>query len=166
MHVRTGSPDEPGAGAGTGGRGLTTTGESSHRERPGRTGGKIDPVSTLQCAATLLLAHPGAPERLAAAVRGRRVARVWADGDVGDDVAGRLSVGVTALPSAGTDVGAVLDEIADAHPGETVLVLAPEVLVQELPRTCRMRVPVAPLPPGETVEVLADADGRVCVRWG
>ncbi len=122
-------------------------------------------MSTLQCAATLLLARPGAAESLAAALAGRRVARVWADGDAGDDVAARLGVGVSPLAQS-TDAGAVLDEVADAHPGETVLLVVGRALLDDLPRVCRMAATGGPLTPGETVEVLADADDRVCVRWG
>ena len=64
-------------------------------------------------------------------------------------------------------VGAVLSEIADAHPGETVLVVSHGVAIDlGVSGLCRMDVEQGPLSHTATVEVLADADGWVCTRWG
>ena len=64
-------------------------------------------------------------------------------------------------------VGAVLGEVADAHPGETVLVVSHGVAINlGVSGLCRMDVEQGPLGNASTVEVLADADGWVCTRWG
>lgn len=63
--------------------------------------------------------------------------------------------------------GAVLREVADAHPGETVLVVSHGTAIGlGVPALCRMEVPRTSLDNAATVEVLADADGWVCTRWG
>jgi broad specificity phosphatase PhoE len=63
--------------------------------------------------------------------------------------------------------GAVLREIADAHPGETVLVVSHGLAIGlGVPAIARMDVEQTPLGSCEAVEVLADADGWVCTRWG
>jgi hypothetical protein len=101
-------------------------------------------VSSLQCPATLLVVparelHPDHLDRIAA----RKVARVWTEPTVmrsADAVAERLGVGVTVAAYAGSRE--VLAEIADEHPGETVLVV---------------------IAAGDAAEVVADADGWVSI---
>jgi probable phosphoglycerate mutase len=64
-------------------------------------------------------------------------------------------------------VGGVLREIADLHPGETVLVMSHGTAISlGVPDLCRMDVAQGPLANTASVEVLADADGWVCARWG
>lgn len=63
--------------------------------------------------------------------------------------------------------GAVLREVADAHPGETVLVVSHGGAIGlGVPATARMDVEQGRLGNCDTVDVLADADGWVCTRWG
>jgi broad specificity phosphatase PhoE len=64
-------------------------------------------------------------------------------------------------------VGGVLREIADLHPGETVLVISHGGAIGVGVATlCRMDVAQSQLANTGMVEVLADADGWVCTRWG
>jgi 2,3-bisphosphoglycerate-dependent phosphoglycerate mutase len=64
-------------------------------------------------------------------------------------------------------MGAVLREIADAHPGETVLVVSHGGAIGlGVPAIARMDVEQKRLDNCHTVELLADADGWVCRRWG
>jgi probable phosphoglycerate mutase len=64
-------------------------------------------------------------------------------------------------------VRAVLQEIADAHPGETVLVVSHgSALRIGIPALCRMDAEAVELENATTLEVLADADHWVCTRWG
>jgi hypothetical protein len=103
-------------------------------------------MSSLQCPTTLLVApaselDPDHLERVAQ----RKVARVWSEPGVverADVLAGRLGVGVTVAADAGSRQ--VLAEIADEHPGETVLVVTAA---------------------GSPAEVLVDADGWVSSPW-
>lgn len=122
-------------------------------------------MSDLQCAATLVLAAPS--ERAEALALGerlamRRIAAVWTgDGasqrQTAELVAGVLGLPVTARPGldaldpgdAGDDRGA-LQEIADQHRGETVLVLLPASPVAGLR-----------LGPDEIAELRIDGDGWV-----
>jgi broad specificity phosphatase PhoE len=63
--------------------------------------------------------------------------------------------------------GAVLREIADAHPGETVLVVSHGGAIGlGVPALARMEAEQQQLGNCDTVEVLADADAWVCTRWG
>ena len=63
--------------------------------------------------------------------------------------------------------GAVLREIADAHPGETVLVVSHGGAIGlGVPAIARMDVEQKRLGNCDTVEVLADADAWVCTRYG
>jgi len=63
--------------------------------------------------------------------------------------------------------GAVLREIADAHPGETVLVVSHGGAIGlGVPAIARMDVGQQRLGNCDTVEVLADADAWVCTRYG
>jgi 2,3-bisphosphoglycerate-dependent phosphoglycerate mutase len=61
----------------------------------------------------------------------------------------------------------VLREIADVHPGETVLVVSHGGAIGlGIPAIARMDAEQGRLGNCDTVEVLADADGWVCTRWG
>jgi probable phosphoglycerate mutase len=63
--------------------------------------------------------------------------------------------------------GDVLREIADAHPGETVLVVSHGGAIGVgIPAIARMDAQRQRLDNCDTVEVLADADGWVCTRYG
>jgi probable phosphoglycerate mutase len=63
--------------------------------------------------------------------------------------------------------GAVLHEVVDAHPGETVLVVSHGGAIGlGVPAVARMRVEQQRLGNCDTVEVLADADAWVCTRYG
>ncbi len=63
--------------------------------------------------------------------------------------------------------GEVLREVADAHPGETVLVVSHGGAIGlGVPAIARMDAPHQRLGNCDTVEVLADADGWVCTRYG
>ncbi len=67
----------------------------------------------------------------------------------------------------GQRVGAVLHEVVDAHPGETVLVVSHGGAIGlGVPAVARMDVSPQRLGNCDTVEVLADADAWVCTRWG
>jgi probable phosphoglycerate mutase len=86
----------------------------------------------------------------------------WLDGDL--DV--RMPGSETGREIADR-VGGVLREIADLHPGETVLVVSHGGAIGVgVPTLCRMDVAQSQLANTATVEVLADADGWVCTRWG
>jgi broad specificity phosphatase PhoE len=86
----------------------------------------------------------------------------WLDGDL--DV--RMPGSETGREIADR-VGLVLREIADAHPGETVLVVSHGGAIGlGVPNLCRMDVEQTQLANCGTVEVLADADAWVCTRWG
>jgi probable phosphoglycerate mutase len=64
-------------------------------------------------------------------------------------------------------VQGVLEEITDAHPGETVLVVSHGGTLRiGVPALCRMDVVPVELGHGATLEVAADADDWVCTRWG
>lgn len=142
-------------------------------------------MSDVHCPATLLLTGPGEtssgavaaltfPGRreardLAAGLVDRRVALVYAGDDLAvvqsaEVVAGALGLHVTVCPTLGTSYDgragvAELEDIADAHRGETVLVVVrPDVLRSVVPGL----VPGA----GEAasaslVELAVDADGWV-----
>lgn len=63
--------------------------------------------------------------------------------------------------------GDVLREVADAHPGETVLVVSHGGAIGlGVPAVARMDAPQQRLGNCDTVEVLADADAWVCTRYG
>jgi len=86
----------------------------------------------------------------------------WLDGELDERVAGGESGREIA-----NRVGAVLREVADAHPGETVLVVSHGGAIGlGVPHLCRMDAEQTPLANTATVEVLADADEWVCTRWG
>jgi broad specificity phosphatase PhoE len=61
----------------------------------------------------------------------------------------------------------VLREIADGHPGESVLVVSHGGAIGlGVPAIARMQAHQTQLGNCDTVELLADADGWVCTRWG
>jgi broad specificity phosphatase PhoE len=63
--------------------------------------------------------------------------------------------------------GAVLREIVDAHPGETVVVVSHGGAIGlGVPAIARMDATQQRLGNCDNLEVLADADGWVCTRWG
>ena len=63
--------------------------------------------------------------------------------------------------------GVVLREVADAHPGETVLVVSHGGAIGlGVPAIARMDATRQRLGNCDTVEVLADADAWLCTRWG
>jgi 2,3-bisphosphoglycerate-dependent phosphoglycerate mutase len=138
-------------------------------------------VSDLQCPATLVLAAAGDEEQaraLAESLRDRRVAVVYTDdspatGAAVDAVSAGLGAPVRSEPDLREGFlppGAVLEQLADAHRGETVLVLAAAPVltaaVGELPvgagRSYAARQPLAP---GQRAELRADADGWVVDSW-
>jgi probable phosphoglycerate mutase len=88
--------------------------------------------------------------------------RAWMAGDL--DV--RLPGGETGREIADR-FDEVLREVADAHPGETVLVVSHGGAIGlGVPAIARMEVELVRLGNCETVEVRADADAWVCTRWG
>jgi hypothetical protein len=102
-------------------------------------------MSSLQCPATMLVVPAAAVEGLQLA--GLRVAHVWSDPAStrpAEAAAARLGVGVTQREDVADRE--VLGEIADLHPGETVLVVSSVVT--------------------SATEVLADADGWSRRPWG
>jgi hypothetical protein len=134
-------------------------------------------VSDLQCPATLLFAVPGDVEQtrvLAERLHDRRVAVVYTDdlpasGGAVRDVAAALGAPVRSEPDLREGFvtpGTVMEQLADLHRGETVLVFAAaQVLtsaVQSLsPRAARTHAGREPLGPGQIVELRGDADGWV-----
>lgn len=127
-------------------------------------------MSDLQCPATVLLTVPAvegepldtAAERLARQLRWTRVAVVYSDGS---DAAVRTAASVAALLGVPDRVEApfpdCLDQVADLHRGETVLVVAEAGPAGEGSG--------ADLGQGLTaeglVEISVDADGWTVRRW-
>ncbi len=140
-------------------------------------------MSSLQCATTLLLIPDGGRAAgLTARLTGRRVAHVWTSphapaAQTARLVAPGLGVGVTTRPElrergpeepaadAVERIGGCLAEIADQHPGETVLVVSHDALRLTVPQWARMDVAPQRLTSAALIEVAVDADGRVCVAW-
>lgn len=142
-------------------------------------------MSDVHCPATLLLTGPGETgggavaaltfrgrtqvRDLAAALTDRRVALVYSGDDLAavqtaEVVAGALGLHVEVRPALGTsydghDGVAALEDVADAHRGETVLVVAArEVLRSVVPRL----VPgAAEAASAAVLELAVDADGWV-----
>jgi hypothetical protein len=109
-------------------------------------------LSDLQCAATFVFAVAGDEAQmraLAADLRFRRVAVVYAGGGAGPERSARtlseaLGVPLRTEPELdGGNASALLEEIADQHRGETVLVVTAGPLL------------------GDVVEMRVDADGWV-----
>jgi probable phosphoglycerate mutase len=118
-------------------------------------------MSSLQCPARVLVAQHGEASYagdLAERLRGERIARVWTSSLVSavataEIAAARLGVGVELRERVDEEV---LDEIADEHPGEAVLVVGDgEALLATVSRL----VGVAPAPGPGVVELEKDADG-------
>ncbi|MEZ0581084.1 hypothetical protein [Nocardioides sp. MH1] len=110
-------------------------------------------MSDLHCAATLLVTPSDRVPALVDELAGARVAHVWSDGTTETHVAARsaaarLGVGITER----ADVGAHLDEVADEHRGETVLVVVGAVAG-------------AVAGDAEVTEVRIDGDGRISRPW-
>ncbi len=122
--------------------------------------------------------------RLGVAVTTRRGLREFGSGDLSSETRdldpfletyGRWDNGELDVRLPGGETGQeiadrfddVLREIADAHPGETVLVVSHGGAIGlGVPAIARMEVPRQQLGNCDTVEVLADADGWVCTRYG
>ena len=85
----------------------------------------------------------------------------WLEGDLDQRIPGGESGREIA-----DRVGAVLREVADAHPGETVLVVSHGGDRPRRPGSVPDGRRAAQLANTATVEVLADADAWVCTRWG
>ena len=104
-------------------------------------------MTSLQCAATLLVVPAALLDVDLLGLSARRVAWVWTD-RAGTGPAERAATGLGVGVTVREDVAGreALHEIADRHPGETVLVVSTGVT--------------------EAIEVLADADGWVVTRWG
>ncbi len=88
--------------------------------------------------------------------------RSWLDGELSAQVPGGES---------GQDLvdrmRGVFSEIADAHPGETVLAVSHGgVLRLAVPSVTRMEVEPSSLANCSTIEIEIDADGWVCRSWG
>jgi probable phosphoglycerate mutase len=90
------------------------------------------------------------------------IIRSWRRGDLDVGIPG----GETGREIADR-FGAVLREVADAHPGDTVLVVSHGGTIGlGVPAIARMDAEQKGLDNCATVEVLADADAWVCSRWG
>src|SRR4051794_4816145 len=82
------------------------------------------------------------------------------------DLDARLPGGETATEVV-SRLREVLQEIADAHPGETVIVVSHgSALRIGVPAVCRMEAEPSELENTSTLEMLLDADAWVCTRWG
>jgi probable phosphoglycerate mutase len=86
----------------------------------------------------------------------------WVSGDLGARVPGGESASEMVAR-----LREVTEEITDAHPGETVLVVSHGGTLRiGVPAVCQMEVEPAELENTATVEVVADGDAWVCTRWG
>ncbi|MDQ4084677.1 MAG: histidine phosphatase family protein [Actinomycetota bacterium] len=138
-------------------------------------------MSDLQCAVTFLLAaagDEGQARALAERLRDRRVAVVYTDdapatGEAVGALSAMLSAPVRSEPDLREAVvppGAVLEQLADLHRGETVLVFARAqaltAAVQSLATGAgRTHAHRNPLAPGQSGELRGDADGWVVDDW-
>jgi probable phosphoglycerate mutase len=88
--------------------------------------------------------------------------RSWVDGDL----TARIPGGESGQELV-TRMRGVLSEIADAHRGETVLVVSHGVVLGlAVPAVARMDTDQAGLGNCATIELEIDADDRVCRSWG
>jgi broad specificity phosphatase PhoE len=141
-------------------------------------------VSDVHCPATLLLTCPGEAasdgvaaltfpgrteaRRLAESLADRRVALVYTADELAavqtaEVVAGALGLHVQVRPALGTSYGgaAELEDVADGHRGETVLVVAGrDALASVVPTLLGAAAPV-PQAVEDPVELAVDADGWV-----
>jgi broad specificity phosphatase PhoE len=86
----------------------------------------------------------------------------WLDGDLDARIAGGESGHELVARVRG-----VLQEIADAHPGETVLVVTHGGVIRvAVPALCQMSVAPSELDNAGSAELLVDADGWACTQWG
>jgi broad specificity phosphatase PhoE len=138
-------------------------------------------VSDLQCPATMLFAVPGDLEQsrvLAESLRDRQVAVVYTDdlpasGDAVREVSAALGAPVRSEPDLREGFvtpAVVMEQLADQHRGETVLVFAAaQVLISAVrslsPGASRSYAAGQPLGPGQVVELRGDADGWVVDSW-
>jgi hypothetical protein len=115
-------------------------------------------VSDLQCPATFLVTGSGATEA-ASSLAGTRLAAAYAVPE-GLAVAGAAAGGVPVSPlgPAGTSYAAVLEELADVHRGETVLVVLPEEAVATLASGTDAA-------PDGVLQVAVDGDGWSVRSW-
>lgn len=151
-------------------------------------------MSSLQCPATLLLVacpDPATPEpasgptpteELAARVARRRVAAVWSGTSTsalraGEELATSLGCSLSVrsnldplhpedvVGEAATRLREVLQEVADLHRGETVLIVShADLLTQTLPRFVRTPPHATSIPPAGVVELEVD-DEWWCRSW-
>ena len=129
-------------------------------------------MGDLHCPATLLLtayADAAQARELGERLRSRRVSHVWAGGSpetwgTAEVVASVLGVGVTVREELGAGPGsalrAVLEEVADGHRGETVLVVTDAGVLQLALRA--LTLPERALL--ETVELTSDEHGWTRIR--
>lgn len=154
-------------------------------------------MTSLQCATTVIIARAGhadggsltPPGRgqaaaLGESLAGRRVAHVWTSSSspatqTAEIAAAAVGVRVTervGLRESGRGesdqelvdrVREVLQEVADAHPGETALVVSHGKLIElGVPALARLDVEPRHLDHCDTVELDIDADDWVCRSWG
>lgn len=115
-------------------------------------------MSDLQCPATFLVTGPAATEA-AARLAGTRLAAAYAVPE-GLAVAAAAAAGlpVASLELDGTSYAAVLEDLADVHRGETVLVVLPEHAVETLAGG-------AATGPDGVLQVAVDGDGWSVRTW-
>ena len=129
-------------------------------------------MGDLHCPATLLLAAYGdaaQAQSLGERLRSRRVAHVWTSDvararETSDEAASALGVQVSVREELGggdqVRIRAVLEEVADTHRGETVLVVTDEEAVRLALALLVTRPTDTDLPDGGAlVEVIADEHG-------
>lgn len=115
-------------------------------------------MSDLQCPASFLVTGPAATES-ARSLAGTRLAAAYAVAE-GTAVA-RVAAGdvpVSPLGLDGTSYAAALEDLADLHRGETVLVVLPEQAVEILASG-------AGVGPDRVLQVAVDGDGWSVRSW-
>jgi hypothetical protein len=115
-------------------------------------------MSDLQCPATFLVTGANA-EEAARSLAGTRLAAVYAVPEgraVADAAAGGAPV--TPLDLRGTSYVAALEDLADVHRGETVLVVLPEHAADTLANGAGVGA-------SEVLEVAVDGDGWSVRTW-
>jgi hypothetical protein len=117
-------------------------------------------MSDLQCPATFLVVAAAAAADTASSP-GLRLAAVYAVPEgaaVAATWAAEAGLPVGSFEAAGgTSYAAALEELADLHRGETVLVVLPDAAVDELAGAARGT--------GRVLEVVVDADGWSVRLW-
>lgn len=138
-------------------------------------------MSDLQCAATFVLAAAGDEHEaraLAERLRDRRVAVVYTDdapatGETVSVLSSSLGAPVRSEPDLRESVvppGTVLEQLADLHRGETVLVVAQAAALTAAAQSLatgagRSHANRHALAPGRSGEIRGDADGWVLTLW-